>query len=314
MTTGSSSESFQAPKGSTIGSGITSSLTLNTNVNAAATYTEVLTISLLNQTTLAVTNSFYQGPNTNGTLLTQFGGTNTSVNTFLTSGFNALAFGWYQKNTNAGTPNIVSLYSINIFGQSTAITGPPPITVQPTPAIAVTNSYAQFSTAAVGTGVGYQWYLNGAALANAGNYSGVNTGTLVITPAAATNAATALHGYYCLISGAGGYTTNTVTNSLTLVAPTNLVWVGTAGTANWDVDTSVDWETTNSSPVAAVFTAGDPVSFNDNTVVNANANLVGNVAPASISVATAAAFTFAGLGSKWVLLPPYSMARMLRAK
>ncbi len=291
-TTGSGSESFQYPKGSGIGSTVLSSLVLSSNTE----YTEVFTIALTNASMLGITNSIYEGTDTTAAPLAQYNGT-ASGSTFLTSGFNALAFGLNSKSTNAVTGNVLDLVSINISGQSTTIMGPPNPTQEPANVIVVTNGYAQLSVVASGFNIIYQWYRNGVLLANGGDLSGVTTPTLVIDPSTMTDAVSVANGYYCVLTGAGNYTTNTVTNSLALVAATNLVWVGTTPTATWDVDNSVDWETTNSSPVPAVFTGGDPVSFNDNTVVNASVTLAGNVAPASMSVTTANAFTFSGSGS-----------------
>ena len=301
ITTGSGSESFQYPKGAEVGSSLLSSLVLNSNT---AVYTEVLTIAVNGTSSLAITNSFYQGAGTNGTMLVQFGGIATNT-TFLTGGFNALAIGWNQKTTAPGTANVVDLASIDIFGQSTAVSGPPSISSEPSSVIVATNSYAQFAVGASGFDVSYQWYLNGAPLANAGTYSGAKTSTLVISPTVATNAAASADGYYCIVTGAGDYSTNTVTNSLTLVEATNLVWVGTEAGGNWDVDTTADWETTNSPASAAVFTGGDPVSFNDASALNGNVTLAGNVGPSSISVTTANAFDFGGTGS--IVGPGYAV-------
>jgi len=296
LTTGSGTYSFQHPTGPEVGS----SVTVGANATmTSATYTEVFTITLVSPTSLAITNWLYAGANTNsGILVTNMGGV-ASGSTFLTTSFNALAMGWYQKVATT-LPNIVGIESINIFGQSTLITGPPTITAQPTNAIAVTNSFAQFFTTAVGADVTYQWYLGNAPLANAGNYSGVNTGTLTVSPAAATNAATALNGYSCLITGALGFTTNTVINALTLVSETNLLWTGNAS-ANWDVDNSVNWETNPpTTAFASVFTPGDPVNFTDagdNSSGENNVALIGSVAPASVYVATSSSYEFSGTGS-----------------
>ncbi len=131
VTAGSNSDSFQSPNGTTIGSGVTSSLVLNSNVSAAATYTEVLTITYDNSTSLGVTNSLYQGLDTNATPLAQFGGV-ASGSTYLTSGFNALAIGWYQRTVAPGTANVIDISSINIFGQSTPVSTPPTINPNPT--------------------------------------------------------------------------------------------------------------------------------------------------------------------------------------
>lgn len=131
VTAGSGSGSFQAPTGTTVGSGITSSLVLNSNVSASATYTEVLTITYDGGASLGVTNSLYQGTGTNSTPLTQFGGV-ASGGAFLTSGFNALAIGCYQRTIASGTANVIDISSINIFGQSTIVSTPPTINPNPT--------------------------------------------------------------------------------------------------------------------------------------------------------------------------------------
>jgi len=299
LTTGSGTYSFQHPTGPEVGSAVT----VGANATmTSGTYTEVFTITLTSPTTMAITNWLYAGAVTNSAnLITNMGGV-ASGSTFLTSGFNALAMGWYQKVI---TPlnNIVGIQSINVFGQSTLISGPPAITTQPANVTAATNGYVQFTTAAVGADVAYQWELNGVPLANGGNYSGVSgsgsSSTLIISPAVATNAATTANGYSCLISGALGYTTNTQVASLTLVPSTNLVWTGSAG-ANWDVGTTANWEATNGVVTVGPldFTTGDPVNFNDNAALgNTFVTLVGNVAPSSMYVTTVDGFNFNGSGS-----------------
>ncbi len=300
---GSSSKSYTSavvinnPGGNT-GNGVFPPVTTN------MCYTNVLNITLLSSDPiiLAVTNTLF---NSTGLVTITNGLTTNGVSSsFTTAGFDAFAIGFYKK-TDSSPSNVVDISSITISGSVSAISGPPLITTEPTPAIVATNGYAQFSVGASGFDMNYQWYLNGAPLANAGTYSGAKTSTLVISPAVATNAAASADGYYCIVTGAGDYSTNTVTNSLTLVEATNLVWVGTESGGNWDVDTTADWETTNSPASAAVFTGGDPVSFNDASALNGDVTLAGNVGPSSISVTTANAFDFGGSGS--IVGPGYAV-------
>lgn len=96
VTTGSSA-SYSNPAGSTVGTASSApSLTLVTGNQ----YTEVLTITLSATNTLAITNAMYSGADTNGALLSQFGGVASGV-TFLTNSFDALAIGWRETGSQA---------------------------------------------------------------------------------------------------------------------------------------------------------------------------------------------------------------------
>jgi polygalacturonase len=100
LTTGSGS-SFVG--GLTVGS---ASATPSLTLTPATPYTEVLTLTCAGVNSLAITNAFYAGTSTNGTLLSQFGGV-ASGSTFLTNSFDALAIGWRaQANTNASAIDI----------------------------------------------------------------------------------------------------------------------------------------------------------------------------------------------------------------
>jgi autotransporter-associated beta strand protein len=288
LTTGSSTESYGNPAAGVIGTAVSSTLVLSTNT----TYTDVLMITLVAGGSVAITNSLYNGANISAPLNTQYGAVATNA-TFLTSGFDAFGIGWLAKAATFGG-TVIDISSIQISGHETVITGPPLITAQPIPAVAVTNGYAQFAVAATGFDVTYQWYRNGAELANGGDFSGVTAATLAISPCESTDAVSAVNGYYCKVSGAGGFSTNSVTNSLTLYPATNLTWTASGG-ATWDLNTTVSFEDPSLNP--QVFIGGDSVNFIDSASQNNSITMTGNLGPSSMYVSTATAFTFAGSGS-----------------
>lgn len=93
-----SSASYSNPAGATVG---TVSSTPSLTLVAGNPYTEELTITLTATNTLAITNSLFSGVNTNGALLSQFGGVASGA-AYLTNAFDALAVGWRaESNTNA---------------------------------------------------------------------------------------------------------------------------------------------------------------------------------------------------------------------
>lgn len=228
-------------------------------LTADGTYTEVFTISLNGSASLAISNAIYSGPTATGTPLALYGGVATNA-TYLTSGFNAFAFGWYQKT--GGQTNDVDISSVTVSGLSSAPSGPPPITSQPSPVLVATNGSCAFTVTSPGAQA-YQWQRNGTNLINGGNISGATSDMLVISPASTTDQLSQADGYDVVITGAGEFTTNSITNSLTLINSTNLVWQNDdIGAPNvWDVDNSDNWEDTNGN--TTIFNFGDPVTFND---------------------------------------------------
>ena len=87
-------------------------------------------------------------------------------------------------------------------GGAQTIIQPPAITVQPTAQTACsTPGTASFGVTATGTGLTYQWRLNGSALSNAGKYSGVTTATLSLSGLVAGDTVAAGAGYDCVVSG-----------------------------------------------------------------------------------------------------------------
>jgi autotransporter-associated beta strand protein len=253
VTKGSTSESYSGP--TQVGS--TAPADPSMVLTAGGTFTEVFTISLNGLNSLAITNAVYSGPTASGTPLAQYGAVATN-STYVTGGFNGFALGWYQKTS--GQSNIVDISSITVSGQSTIISAPPTILSQPTPILITTNGSGAFSVTAQGFDVTYQWQRNGTNLVDGGNISGATSDTLVISPATVADEVPQADGYNVIVSGAGGYSTNSVTNTLTLIASTNLIWTDNSSEV-WDVNNSVNWEDTNGNNT--VFNFGDPVIFND---------------------------------------------------
>lgn len=282
---------FNNPGATTISTAPTTSISLTTG----GVYTEELRFTMTDAAVLSVTNILYVGVGTGGTVLLAQGSTNiSSANSeYLTGSFDGLAIG--ARNSGTSLNPLMDISSITIIGQSSPITTPPTITVQPQPVTVVTTGSCAFSTAAVGSGVTFQWFRNGTALANSGNISGATSSLLVVSPAGAGDVFSGANGYYCKISGTGGFSTNTVTNSLSLIPSTSLVWTA-AGGNTWDVNNTASWKNPPST-TALVFNFGDPVTLDD-TAPNEIVNLSGPyISPSSVSITTAQAYTIQGSGS-----------------
>jgi hypothetical protein len=293
---GVGSGAFSNPTGTSLSNSGGTTGPASTAILTNVAYTIDLRITLSGSAVLTVSNALYQGTSTAGTMVWSEISTNASGSTFLTTAFDGLGFG---LRASGSTPSTVApemdVSQILITGQSSPPTLPT-ILSQPVPVVVATNGYGQFAVTATGDNLKYQWYRNGAAITNGGDLAGATTPTLAISPAQQSDVFSGANGYYCIITGAGNLSTNTVTNSLALVPATNLVWAGNAGNGNWDVQTTVNWTDTNGN--AAVFTGGDPVVFSDaaNPILK-NVAVIGNVSPASMYVSTATEFSFGGSGS-----------------
>lgn len=294
ITTGTSS-TYGYAGGATVGSAVASTVVLT----AGNTYTEVYTITDNGTESLTITNQLYSGPTATGTPMAQFGAVATNA-TFLTAGFDAFAFGLLSKSATA-LSNVLDVSSITVTSSATVITGPPIITLEPVPALVATNGSGAFIVTANGFDVTYQWVRNGTNLLNQGNISGATgsggSSVLGISPVGLSDAGTNL--YYVVVTGAGGYSTNSVTNSLTLVPGTNLVWTGT-GNGNWDLTSINDWKDTNGNP--QVFTYGDNVTFGNYGPAGGGGTvtLVGpylSAASVTVSNNNGEPYIFAGSGS-----------------
>lgn len=255
VTSGTSS-SPQTPNPTALTTAVSASPT--TVVLSPGTYTEVLAITRNGANSVAITNSLYTGPSATGSPMVGFGAIATNAN-YLTSAFDAFSYGY---RLGAAMTNDISF--IQVDGSVTVISLPPTITQQPVGATVATGGACPFIVAATGNNVVYQWRRNGTNLVDGGNISGSTTSMLVITNASAADALSGASGYYCIVSELGGASTNTATNSLTLVAARDLIWNG-AGNL-WDLTNSPNW---NSAGNPTTFNYGDAVTYDDTGAGNA---------------------------------------------
>ena len=226
-------------------------------------YTDVFSITLLTTSpvSLAITNYVYLGPlSTVGpaTLVTTNGGIATNT-TYLVSGFDGFAIGFYNKS--ASPSNTLDITSVLISGQSTPVPGPPNITTQPIPVTVPSGAAGDFNVAANGFSMTYQWHRNGTNLVDGGNISGSQSSMLVISPAGSADVASGANGYWVTITGAGGFSTNSTTNSLSLSTAKNLEWTSANGNV-WDLNTTANWQLSGTS-TPETFNFGDNVTLDD---------------------------------------------------
>jgi hypothetical protein len=258
VTQGSSSKSFSNNGGTVIGSAGPTLVPATTNV----VYTNILTITLIGTSQLAITNNLYGSAG----LVTSIGGTNSAA-AFTAVAFDGLAMGFYKKSDPAGSPsNLVDVASITVSGSVTVISGPPTITLQPLPVTVPNGAACAFIVNAQGFNTTYQWHRNGTNLDAGDNISVVNSADgssslLVVSPAGPADVLSGANGYYVTVTGAGPYSTNSVTNSLAFTTATNLIF-NPPGTEVWDLNTSANWNDTNGD-TGLYFNYGDPVTFND---------------------------------------------------
>jgi len=254
----SGTQAFNAPQGSVVPP--TKSSTAVTLVKGN-TYTLQLMITLndtLNDaTSLTISNALYNGTGTGGTVVYSLASqTNANI---VTSGFDGMAIGW--RNSGASQNSTMDISQITVTGQSTPPNGPPFISSQPVPVTVPNGASCAFLVSATGSGLSYQWHRHGTNLIDGPNISGSTSSTLIISPAGTPDLAPlGVNGYYVTVTGAGNYSTNSVTNSLAFVTATNLIWTDNSSVI-WDLNNSVNWQDINNNPT--VFNFGDPVTFND---------------------------------------------------
>jgi autotransporter-associated beta strand protein len=281
--TGSGSQSYNTPPPVIIGPSTSSN---GVALTAGAVYTEVLTISLIAANTLAITNTFYNGPDTNGAVLTQFGGLAAGP-TNVTSAFDAIGIGWRARGATTGG-TVIDISSIKIDGTNTVVTTPPDIVQQPVDVTLPNGASCPFQVVANGFGMTYQWHRYGTNLPDGGNIAGATTDTLIVSPASAADQASGANGYWVTVTGTGGYQTNSAKASLTLGTAHNLIWSG-AGNV-WDLNTTANF-LDNGNP--ATFNYGDAVTFDDTAPLR---NILLNnsyLSASSVTVNSANAYTFA---------------------
>lgn len=288
--TGSGSQSYGSPPGTTVG---TQSTAPSGGLVVGNTYTVVLNIALIAEGTLAITNTYYDGPDTSAPILSQFGTVASGADVFTTT-FDGLGIGWRaMASTSGGT--VMDISSITVEGSATTITTPPDIITQPVPVTVPAGGSCAFSVVAQGFGMKYQWKRYGTNLVDGGNISGATSPMLVISPASAADVASGANGYYVTITGTGGYSTNSVTCSLSLGTASTLVWSGSGTT--WDLGTSASWL---KGATPATFNYGDAVIFNDTGFANLLVNLQGSYLSASsvtVDASIGIDYVFGGTGS-----------------
>jgi autotransporter-associated beta strand protein len=101
--------------------------------------------------------------------------------------------------------------------------------------------------------------------------------------------------------GAAGILTNDVVNKTigfiitsSVRSPGDVVWQGDALNNVWDVVNTENWL---NGGLPDYFVTGDNVLFDATGIANPNVEIVGNVAPASVTVGAAGNYTFGGAGS-----------------
>lgn len=130
---------------------------------------------------------------------------------------------------------------------------PPTINTPPGDQTVCSGSPAQFTVAATGTTLTYQWRRDGTNLSNAGHYSGVDTATLTINPADATDAALAAAGYDCVVTENQNGPCTTTTSPLVALTINDLPAISAA---------SGDQTTCENSPASYTVTAtGTSLTF-----------------------------------------------------
>lgn len=205
----------------------------------------------------------------------------------------------FGLQTSVGVYTIVASNTVTasvgpMYGSQTISQSAPVINSQPTNASVVTNAPVSFTVAATGNTLTYQWYKNGNALTNGGDFLGVTSSNLLVSPAQAADAATTANGYSVVVSDPCGDHVTSSTASLTLLAPNNLVWEGGNPDSSWDSATP---NFTNSSGALVAFSYGDNVTFDDtsvNTSVVLNTN---NLTPSLVMVNGTQPYSFFGPGN-----------------
>ena len=289
----SSSQAFNNPGATQIGS-----RTFATNLVAHSVCTLQLVITLSANNALMISNAIYDGVGTATTPF--FSQAYTTNGTPQPTAFDGMAIGW-RNSSSSGQVSRMDISSITVTGQITVNTNPPTIIAQPVPVAVASNGACAFSISATGVRVTYQWARNGTNLLNGGNISGATSSQLVISPAGPADVLSGANGYYCIATASGGYTTNSVTNSLVEVAVTNLTWAGTGSI--WDLNNTADWIDPNGQ--SAGFNYGNPVIFKDDgtiRIVNLNNPFL---SAASVTMSNNLAYQFAASSSGGFAGPGY---------
>ncbi len=119
-----------------------------------------------------------------------------------------------QARYSSALPQPTSLGNGNTL--SPAVTQPPQITQQPLPQNVCPGDNANFSVAATGSGLTYQWQTNGVNVTESTHYTGTTSPTLTVNNVG--NADASGVNYRCVVTGSGS--TNSAAAALTLKAIT----------------------------------------------------------------------------------------------
>ncbi len=127
------------------------------------------------------------------------GSTTATLNLSNLTSANTVAAGSGYDCVVSGTAPCASVTSTRVALTVNTI---PSIGTQPTDQTVCSNpGTASFSVVASGTGLTYQWRLNGVNLSNGVNVSGATTATLTLSNLTGANTVTAVSGYDCVVSG-----------------------------------------------------------------------------------------------------------------
>ena len=196
---------------------------------ACGSVTNSATLTVLTNVSATALTSLTNCPGTSATFSTVASGTGPFAYQWFTNGVTLGDGGEFSGSVTATlTVNPVTaadalIYSVVVNGACGSVTNSASLTVitnvSATALTSLTNcpgTSATFSTVASGTGpFAYQWFTNGVALGDGGEFSGSVTATLTVNPVAAVDALT----YSVVVSGACGIP---VTNSATLTVNTNV--------------------------------------------------------------------------------------------
>jgi autotransporter-associated beta strand protein len=283
FTAASGSQAFNAPAGTSLGNtaGAVSLVQGSTN-------TLYLRITLTAASTFSISNSIFAGAGLGGAIIFSQERPATGAN-FIASAFDGFSIGW-RNNSTPAQGSAMDIRGVLVSGISTVVTTPPDILTEPVAVTVPNGGSCAFNVVAQGFNMTYQWHRYNTNLVNGGNISGATSDTLIISPASAADVASGANGYYVTVTGTGGYSTNSTTNSLTLGTAKNLVWSGVGNV--WDLNTTANWL----DPInPANFNFGDSVTLDDTAAGGLRViTLTGKyLSASSVTVDGTSAYTFA---------------------
>jgi len=202
----------------------------------------------------------------------------------------AISFG-FEANPAVYTvvaSNTVTTSTGPMYGSSLVSSGPPSFILEPAAVSCVTNVTANFTVAAAGVSLTYQWYKNSVILTNGAEVSGALSTNLVLAPTQASDVGS----YYVVIHDACGDELTSTPVTLTLTPARNLVWAGGNADDNWEFS-ELNF-TLNGTPTT--FDNGDLVTFNDSSDNN-DVTLTNSVVSTLVTVDSANGYTFNGTGA-----------------